>query len=98
MQRLLLALAAAATFGLAQAQAQGVSEGAPAGAPPEAPAQAQAAPAQPTGDPQRGKALFVADGCYQCHGYVGQGSIRTGRGFNAVRQTLVGIRYWAVSR
>ena len=32
----------------------------------------------PAGDAARGKQLFVADGCYQCHGYVGQGSIRTG--------------------
>jgi cytochrome c len=78
MQRLFLALAAAATFGLAQAHAQGVSEGAPPGAHPEASTQLQAAPAQPAGDPQRGKTLFVADGCYECHGYVGQGSIRTG--------------------
>jgi mono/diheme cytochrome c family protein len=26
----------------------------------------------------RGKALFVKDGCYACHGYDGQGSIYTG--------------------
>jgi len=32
----------------------------------------------PSGDAARGQQLFVADGCYQCHGYVGQGSIRTG--------------------
>jgi mono/diheme cytochrome c family protein len=31
---------------------------------------AAAAPAQPPND---GQALFVANGCYQCHGYVGQG-------------------------
>jgi ubiquinol-cytochrome c reductase cytochrome c subunit len=30
---------------------------------------ATAAPAQPP----NGEALFVANGCYQCHGYVGQG-------------------------
>jgi ubiquinol-cytochrome c reductase cytochrome c subunit len=30
------------------------------------------------GDAQHGEKLFAADGCYQCHGYVGQGSIRTG--------------------
>ena len=27
----------------------------------------------PTGDAGKGKQLFDADGCYQCHGYVGQG-------------------------
>lgn len=31
---------------------------------------AAAALAQPPND---GQALFVANGCYQCHGYVGQG-------------------------
>ena len=25
------------------------------------------------GDAQNGKRLFVKDGCYQCHGYAGQG-------------------------
>ncbi|HET6307944.1 MAG TPA: cytochrome c [Rhodopila sp.] len=29
--------------------------------------------AQPTGNPARGKHLFMADGCYECHGTVGQG-------------------------
>lgn len=28
----------------------------------------------PTGDAIRGKTIFVSDGCYQCHGYQGQGS------------------------
>src|SRR5512138_521031 len=28
----------------------------------------------PAGDASRGKTLFVSDGCYQCHGYQGQGS------------------------
>ncbi|MCP5143281.1 MAG: cytochrome c [Gammaproteobacteria bacterium] len=28
----------------------------------------------PDGDARRGQKLFVADGCYQCHGYQGQGS------------------------
>ncbi len=31
-----------------------------------------AAPA--AGDAAKGKALFLKDGCYECHGYVGQGS------------------------
>ncbi len=30
------------------------------------------------GNAQRGKALFVSDGCYQCHGLVGQGAAQTG--------------------
>jgi mono/diheme cytochrome c family protein len=30
--------------------------------------------AGPTGDAVRGKKLFVSDGCYECHGYYGQGS------------------------
>jgi mono/diheme cytochrome c family protein len=32
---------------------------------------AQSAPA---GDAIRGKTIYVTDGCYQCHGYQGQGS------------------------
>ena len=39
---------------------------------------ALAAPAfaqnEPRGNPQTGKQLFDAKGCYSCHGYVGQGS------------------------
>ena len=27
----------------------------------------------PAGDAGRGKQLFTADGCYECHGYIGQG-------------------------
>ncbi len=27
-----------------------------------------------TGDAEKGKALFLRDGCYECHGYVGQGT------------------------
>ncbi len=29
--------------------------------------------AAPDGDAVNGKKLFLADGCYQCHGYAGQG-------------------------
>lgn len=37
-------------------------------------AAAQQAPANPgAGDATRGRRLFVADGCYECHGTVGQG-------------------------
>lgn len=28
----------------------------------------------PAGNAAHGKQLFVTDGCYQCHGYVGQGA------------------------
>ena len=34
--------------------------------------------AAPGGDAKRGEGLFMADGCYQCHGTVGQGSRGTG--------------------
>ena len=40
-----------------------------------APASAQNAP---PGDPVNGKRVFMADGCYQCHGTLGQGSRPTG--------------------
>ena len=30
--------------------------------------------AAPQGSVDNGKKLFVADGCYQCHGYAGQGA------------------------
>ena len=42
------------------------------------PAMAQPAggqPAAPTGNADNGKKLFLADGCWQCHGYQGQGGI-----------------------
>ena len=32
----------------------------------------------PAGSAEAGKKLFVADGCYQCHGYEAQGSSATG--------------------
>jgi ubiquinol-cytochrome c reductase cytochrome c subunit len=34
--------------------------------------------AAPAGNADTGKKLFVADGCYQCHGYEAQGSSATG--------------------
>jgi mono/diheme cytochrome c family protein len=33
-----------------------------------------AAQAVPRGDEQNGRRIYVAYGCYQCHGYQGQGS------------------------
>jgi mono/diheme cytochrome c family protein len=35
-------------------------------------------PATPTGNVERGKALYEQVGCYQCHGRAGQGSQATG--------------------
>jgi mono/diheme cytochrome c family protein len=39
---------------------------------------AQPSASSTAGDAARGKALFVQNGCYACHGYDGQGSIYTG--------------------
>jgi ubiquinol-cytochrome c reductase cytochrome c subunit len=39
----------------------------------QTPAAAPAAPAAPPGNADTGKKLFVSVGCYQCHGYEGQG-------------------------
>jgi ubiquinol-cytochrome c reductase cytochrome c subunit len=38
----------------------------------------QSSEATPAGNVQNGKKLFVADGCYECHGYLGQGAAQTG--------------------
>jgi mono/diheme cytochrome c family protein len=32
------------------------------------------------GSPDKGKVAFVKHGCFQCHGYVGQGSVATSNG------------------
>jgi ubiquinol-cytochrome c reductase cytochrome c subunit len=32
----------------------------------------------PTGDAAHGKALFVSNGCWECHGHVGQGNFQSG--------------------
>src|SRR5580765_2599750 len=34
--------------------------------------------ATPAGDARNGRKLFVADACYQCHGYEAQGATPTG--------------------
>jgi ubiquinol-cytochrome c reductase cytochrome c subunit len=39
---------------------------------------APAATQAPQGNADNGKKLFVSYGCYQCHGYEGQGSSATG--------------------
>jgi ubiquinol-cytochrome c reductase cytochrome c subunit len=31
-----------------------------------------------TGNAQNGNRIYTADGCYECHGRVGQGSVQTG--------------------
>lgn len=36
-------------------------------------ARSQGAPVPSSGDATHGHALFLADGCYECHGTVGQG-------------------------
>ena len=44
-----------------------------------APARAQqSSDAPPTGNAQNGKKRFNADGCYECHGRLGQGAAQTG--------------------
>ena len=37
-----------------------------------------AAVAQPKGDVEHGKKIFATYGCYQCHGYQGQGGASSG--------------------
>jgi mono/diheme cytochrome c family protein len=41
-------------------------------------AQTAAQPEAPKGDAAKGKKMFGDYGCYQCHGYVAQGSAGTG--------------------
>jgi mono/diheme cytochrome c family protein len=38
----------------------------------------QASDAAPAGNAENGKKLFMADGCYECHGRMGQGAAQTG--------------------
>jgi mono/diheme cytochrome c family protein len=38
----------------------------------------QSSDAAPTGNAENGKKLFMADGCYECHGRMGQGAAQTG--------------------
>jgi mono/diheme cytochrome c family protein len=40
--------------------------------------QAGGQPTAPAGNADNGKKLFLADGCWQCHGYAGQGSSFSG--------------------
>jgi mono/diheme cytochrome c family protein len=34
----------------------------------------------PSGDPKHGQAVFVAEGCYECHGFQGEGNGKRGVG------------------
>jgi ubiquinol-cytochrome c reductase cytochrome c subunit len=45
---------------------------------PAAPAQEGKSSAAPAGNAENGKQLFMKNGCYQCHGREGQGSVVTG--------------------
>jgi mono/diheme cytochrome c family protein len=38
----------------------------------------QASEAPPAGNAENGKKLFMSDGCYECHGRMGQGAAQTG--------------------
>jgi mono/diheme cytochrome c family protein len=38
----------------------------------------QSSDATPAGNAQNGKKLFDANGCYECHGHLGQGAAQTG--------------------
>lgn len=44
------------------------------------PALAQAPAAAPAGSAENGKTAFVKHGCWQCHGFEGQGSVATSGG------------------
>jgi len=41
--------------------------------------QASPTEAAPSGDAENGKAIFKKDGCYECHGYGGQGGVTGAR-------------------
>ena len=45
---------------------------------PAAHAQQAAADTAPAGNAQNGKKNFTSDGCYECHGFQGQGAAQTG--------------------
>lgn len=81
MKRLVLSTAVAAAVAvLSSAGGLAVAAAPPPQGTPAAPAaaQASASPAAPQGDAERGKKVFAKVGCYQCHGWEGQGSTITG--------------------
>jgi mono/diheme cytochrome c family protein len=53
-------------------------------------AAAAIARAQNTGDPENGKRLFLADGCWQCHNYNGSGG-RQGARLAQTKLTAQGL-------
>ena len=81
-----VALTSAVQGQVARASTQAASapqgQAAPAPAQPGPATEGQTAPspaaAAPAGNAETGRKLFVSDGCYQCHGYEGQGSTATG--------------------
>jgi mono/diheme cytochrome c family protein len=60
--------ATAPSLGAGRPQAQAPAASATAQSPATA-----TTPAGPVGNVQNGKRLYVRDGCWQCHGYAGQG-------------------------
>lgn len=72
MKKLVLSTAVAAAVAVLP------SAGGLAAATPQETAAAPASPAAPQGDAEKGKKLFAKVGCYQCHGWEGQGSTITG--------------------
>src|SRR5271170_4168669 len=46
----------------------------------------------PAGDADNGKKLFLRDGCYECHGYAGQG------GRDGARIAVIGLNAQALIR
>src|SRR5712692_5313294 len=62
------------TVAIGAVMLMGLTAHAEPGQAPSAPAQpSQPAAAAPAGDAEKGKALFVKNGCYQCHNYEGHG-------------------------
>jgi ubiquinol-cytochrome c reductase cytochrome c subunit len=67
MRVLMVAAAAAVLAFVSAAEAQAQNSGAAAGS-----------GAAPQGDAKAGQTTFLADGCWECHGTVGQGGVLTG--------------------
>jgi ubiquinol-cytochrome c reductase cytochrome c subunit len=60
---------------------------------PKAGSTAPSGPSEPTtSEPTRGHALFVAQGCYLCHGSVGQGAPSVGASLTPLRFDDAGFR------
>ena len=54
---------------------------------------AQSNGAQAAGNAENGKRLFLRDGCFECHGYAGQGGSAGARIASTVLNTQGLIRY-----